>query len=171
LRVRLSVSRPLIGAPSARWQRAVQPGAGSWQRVRTDRLPGLVGTGLRGSLGVIRGDAGREVQALYRYPVKPTSGEEIGAAVTAAGVQHDRRWVVYCDDGGMASGTRTRRFRPVFGLMRWASRMDDAELIPILISPQGVAYRADDPAVSEALSAAFFQGLTLRAPRHDPAPR
>ncbi|MCQ1945844.1 MOSC domain-containing protein [Arthrobacter sp. zg-Y1116] len=103
------------------------------------------------------------VQALYRYPVKSTAGQALRAStVTDRGLQHDRRWAVYTDDGGIASGKRTRRFRPVPGLMQWSSRIEDSETAPLLLSPEGRQYRVDDPAASRALSAAFGRELTLR---------
>ena len=115
------------------------------------------------------------VRALYRYPVKSTAGEAVSsAAVTASGLQYDRRWAAYTDDGGIASGKRTRRFRPVPGLMRWSSMAADGGGAPLLLSPEGIQYRADDPAASLALSAALGQGLSLRpetgVPHHDETP-
>ncbi|MCQ1999711.1 MOSC domain-containing protein [Arthrobacter zhaoxinii] len=107
------------------------------------------------------------VRALYRYPVKTTAGQALRtSAVTDRGLLHDRRWAVYTDDGGIASGKRTRRFRPVPGLMQWSSVVEDngmdTDAAPLLLSPDGLSYRADDPAASRALSAAFGRELTLR---------
>jgi uncharacterized protein YcbX len=115
------------------------------------------------------------VRALYRYPVKSTAGQALEtAAVTATGLRHDRRWAVYTEDGGIASGKRTRRFRPVLGLMDWASSADDDDDVPELVSPDGVRYRVDDPAAAAALTAAFGQRLTLRpettVQHHDESP-
>lgn len=115
------------------------------------------------------------VRALYRYPVKSTSGQALqAAAVTAGGLRHDRRWAAYTDDGGIASGKRTRRFRPVIGLMDWTSSIEDEGEVPELLSPGGIRYRVDDPAASEALTAAFGQRLTLRpegnVQHHDESP-
>lgn len=115
------------------------------------------------------------VRALYRYPVKSTAGQALEvAAVTADGLRNDRRWAAYTDDGGVASGKRTRRFRPVIGLMGWASSAEDDDDIPVLVSPEGVRYRVDDPAASQALTAAFGQKLTLRpestVQHHDESP-
>ncbi|MCC3300466.1 MOSC domain-containing protein [Arthrobacter sp. zg-Y895] len=115
------------------------------------------------------------VQALYRYPVKSTAGQAVRAsAVTDRGLQHDRRWAVYTEDGGIASGKRTRRFRPVPGLMQWSSSIEDSETAPLLMSPEGRQYRVDDPAASRALSAAFGRELTLRTEtavgHHDETP-
>ncbi|WP_165968788.1 MOSC N-terminal beta barrel domain-containing protein [Arthrobacter crusticola] len=115
------------------------------------------------------------IQALYRYPVKSTSGQSLrGADVTEQGLRNDRRWAVYTRDGGIASGKRTYRFRPVAGLMNWSSTAEDDGGIPVLSSPEGVLYRADDPAASEALSAAFGQELSVRpestVQHHDESP-
>jgi uncharacterized protein YcbX len=115
------------------------------------------------------------VQALYRYPVKSTAGQALQTAVvTAEGLRHDRRWAAYGDDGGIASGKRTRRFRPVIGLMGWGSSAEVDDDVPVLVSPEGVEYRVDDPAASEALTAAFGQRLTLRPEttiqHHDESP-
>jgi uncharacterized protein YcbX len=115
------------------------------------------------------------VRALYRYPVKSTAGQALEtAAVTAEGLTGDRRWAAYTDDGGIASGKRTRRFRPVSGLMGWASSAETDDGVPVVVSPEGVPYRADDPAASEALFAALGQRLTLRpestVQHHDESP-
>lgn len=115
------------------------------------------------------------VRALYRYPVKSTAGQALQtAAVTAAGLRHDRRWAAYTEDGGIASGKRTRRFRPVIGLLGWTSTAGEDDDVPVLISPAGVRYRVDEPATSEALTAAFGQRLTLRPAtttrHHDESP-
>ncbi|MDM7990239.1 MOSC N-terminal beta barrel domain-containing protein [Arthrobacter sp. zg-Y877] len=115
------------------------------------------------------------VRALYRYPVKSTAGQALRTAtVTDRGLLHDRRWAVYTGDGGIASGKRTQRFRPVPGLMQWSSSIADASGVPLLVSPGGLRYRADDPAASRALSAAFGQDLMVRPettiPHHDETP-
>ncbi|MCC9204030.1 MOSC domain-containing protein [Arthrobacter sp. zg-Y769] len=103
------------------------------------------------------------VSALYRYPVKSTAGQLLRtSAVTDAGLLHDRRWAVYTDDGGIASGKRTQRFRPVPGLMQWSSSVEDDDGVPLLLSPEGVRYQVDDPAASQALSTAFGRELSLR---------
>ncbi|RKR30222.1 MOSC domain-containing protein [Arthrobacter oryzae] len=103
------------------------------------------------------------IRALYRYPVKSTAGQVLRVAnVTAGGLQHDRKWAIYTEDGGIASGKRTRRFRPVPGLMQWSSRVEDEHDVPILVSPDGARFRADDAAASHELSEVFNQQLILR---------
>jgi uncharacterized protein YcbX len=115
------------------------------------------------------------VQALYRYPVKSTAGQSLSSAeLTERGLRHDRGWAAYCDDGGIASGKRTRRFRPVIGLMGWRSRVEADDDVPVLISPEAVEYAVGDPAASTALTAAFGQRLLLRSEstiqHHDESP-
>jgi uncharacterized protein YcbX len=46
--------------------------------------------------------------------------------------------------------------------MQWSSRVEDEHDIPILVSPDGVQYRADDAAASQSLSEVFGQQLNLR---------
>lgn len=103
------------------------------------------------------------IKALYLFPVKSTAGQGLDTAtVTERGLLHDRRWAVYTADDGIASGKRTRRFRPVPGLMEWTSVIEDGCTVPVVVSPDGARHRVDDPAASQALSAAFDQELTLR---------
>lgn len=94
--------------------------------------------------------------------------------MTAEGLRHDRGWAAYTDEGGIASGKRTRRFRPVIRLMTWTSNVGDDDDVPELVSPEGSRYRVNDPAASEALTAAFGQSLTLRPEttvrHHDESP-
>lgn len=102
------------------------------------------------------------VRALYRYPVKSTAGQALTAVgVTERGLQHDRRWAVYTNDGGIGSGKRTRRFRPVPGLMHWSSSTGD-DGVPLLTGPDGRSYRADDPTAATALSSALGQTLSVQ---------
>ena len=45
--------------------------------------------------------------------------------------------------------------------MGWRSRAEADDEVPVLISPEAVVHRVDDPAASKALTAAFEQRLTL----------
>ena len=115
------------------------------------------------------------VQALYRYPVKSTAGQAVQkCAVTGRGLRHDRGWAVYTGDGGIASGKRTRRFRPVPGLMQWSSLVEDEGAEPLLESPGGLRFRVGDPSASAALSKAFGRFLEVRpettVQHHDETP-
>lgn len=103
------------------------------------------------------------VAGLFRFPVKSTAGEVLSsAAVGSRGLLHDREWGVYTADGGIASGKTTRRFRKVEGLMNWRSDVPAGAELPLLHSPDGDAYRVDDPAAPYALARAFGQPLALR---------
>lgn len=116
------------------------------------------------------------VASLVVYPVKSTSGEVVAAtAVTGRGVLHDREWAAYTVDGGIASGKTSRRFRKVEGLMGWRSTLPaEPGDAPFVHDPEGVTYRADDPAASQALSRALGMTLELRrestVPHHDDCP-
>lgn len=112
------------------------------------------------------------VSVLRRYPVKSVAGESVPAAeLEQRGLVDDRRWAIYTEDGGIASGKTTRRFRAVEGLLRWRATLGTG--IPTLHSPDGASYPADDPAAGAALTEAFGRPLALRTetaiPHHDEA--
>lgn len=117
--------------------------------------------------------SGGRVAALTRYPVKSLGGEDLDhVGVVARGLEHDRAWAAYTADGFIGSGKRTRRFRPVDGLLHWTAAMaDDA---PVLTGPDGRRWRADTPEASAALSESCGQPLRLRLEgdvrHHDDAP-
>ncbi len=116
--------------------------------------------------------AGR-VAALTRYPVKSLGGEGLDRAhVVARGLEHDRVWAAYTEDGFIGSGKRTRRFRPVDGLLHWTAAMSGD--VPVLTGPDGRRWRADAPEASAALSESCGQPLRLRTEgdvaHHDDAP-
>jgi uncharacterized protein YcbX len=65
------------------------------------------------------------VRELWRYPVKSLGGERLGALrFDARGVERDRDWALVDNEGGIASGKPTRRFRKVAGLLRHECRID-----------------------------------------------
>lgn len=65
------------------------------------------------------------VAGLWRYPIKSLDGEvRAELAVEQRGAELDRVWALVDQDGGIASGKPTRRFRKVPGLLRHSSRMD-----------------------------------------------
>jgi uncharacterized protein YcbX len=102
-----------------------------------------------------------KVALLTHYPVKSTGGESLRQAIVdGRGFEHDRRWAAYTEDGGIASGKTTRRFRRVDGLLAWRSRVVDDT--PELRGPHGAWLRVDDPAASAALSETFGRSLELR---------
>ncbi len=111
--------------------------------------------------------------ALTRYPVKSLGGEELDRAdVVARGLAHDRSWAAYTEDGFIGSGKRTRRFRPVDGLLHWTATTSGE--VPVITGPDGRRWRADSPEASAALSESCGQPLHLRPEgevhHHDDAP-
>jgi uncharacterized protein YcbX len=112
------------------------------------------------------------VTGLTRYPVKSMQGEDVEAAtVGPRGLDGDRAWAVYTEDGGIGSGKTTRRFRRVDGLLRYRAVLDG---IPLVFPPSGPPLRADDPAAGAALSLALGRPLRLRreaaVAHHDESP-
>lgn len=113
-----------------------------------------------GRLGWRLVDVGR-VLSLHRYPLKSVGGEALDAAhVTARGLDHDRRWGVYLEDGGIGSGKTTRRFRKVDGLLDLSSRVVDGALLVAL--PGGEELDGADPATAARLSEVLGCTVTLR---------
>lgn len=113
------------------------------------------------------------VAALTRYPVKSLGGENLDhVGVAARGLEHDRGWAAYTQDGFIGSGKRTRRFRPVDGLLHWTAAMADD--VPVLTGPDGRRWRADTAEASAALSESCGQPLRLCVEgdvrHHDDAP-
>ena len=102
-----------------------------------------------------------EIVALQRFPVKSMGGQRLDeAAVTLSGLMGDREWAVYDQNGKIASGKHTRRFRrmdPVFAL---STRRDGATVHVCL--PDGRELPADDPSAGEALADHFGEPVWLR---------
>ncbi|SEQ32162.1 MOSC domain-containing protein [Microlunatus flavus] len=119
------------------------------------------------------------VQAIFRYPVKSTAGESLDVAdVEARGLVLDRTWAVRTADGGIGSGKTSRRFRRLDGLLTWRSGVADDTGGPggpaagvWLEDPEARRFGAGDPALDEALSAAWARPLTVEheagTPYHD----
>lgn len=108
------------------------------------------------------------VVELARFPVKSLTGESLAEArFGPLGIDGDRRWAVYTEDGGIGSGKTTRRFRRVAGLLDLQAQLDDpdraeTDAVPTLRFPDGRRYRADDPRADRALTARFGLPLRLR---------
>jgi uncharacterized protein YcbX len=72
-------------------------------------------------MGVVAG----RVVGLWRYPVKSLAGEGLETLeFDERGAKHDRLWALVDDQGGIASGKTTRRFRTVHGLLMHSSRLE-----------------------------------------------
>lgn len=110
------------------------------------------------------------ITALRRYPVKSMGGESLRAVdLDARGVVGDRWWAIVDDDGRLASGKDTRRFRrrdPVFTYA--AATGDDGGLT---VSRGGQHWAIDDPALAELLSTEMGAPVRPRTeadvPHHD----
>ncbi|MDQ1741003.1 MAG: uncharacterized protein QOE53_2655 [Pseudonocardiales bacterium] len=103
------------------------------------------------------------VSLLARYPVKSMRGEQLDRVeIEPRGVVGDRQWAVYTSDGGIGSGKSSRRFRRVDGLLGFRASLDgSAGAAPLIESPAGQRFRADEPAAEELLSVALRQPLRL----------
>lgn len=102
------------------------------------------------------------VQSLWRYPVKSLRGESLEALeFDARGAAHDREYALRTEDGGLASGKTTRRFRRVDGLFELSARWTEAG--PCLRFPDGAERGVEDPELHPALERALGQPLRLLA--------
>jgi len=106
------------------------------------------------------------VAMLARYPVKSMRGERLDQAeLNSHGVAGDRQWAVYTTDGGIGSGKSSRRFRRVQGLLGYRATLvdavDDAGVVPVIETPHGDRWPADDPRAAEQLSAQLGRPLRL----------
>lgn len=113
------------------------------------------------------------VARVLRYPVKSLRGEAVAAcAVDRRGLAGDRWWALATDDGKLASGKSTRRFRAVGGLLDLAAALDGD--VPVVTLPGGERLRGDDPSASARLSAALGHRVRLATEgdvgHHDDAP-
>lgn len=114
--------------------------------------------------------AGRVV-ALLRYPVKSMAGEELAEVeVGARGLAGDRAWAVRTEDGGIGSGTTTRRFRRVDGLLEWRAVLDGGVLV--VQCPTGERCRVVDAAARLSAATGRILGIEAEAdvPHHDESP-
>jgi uncharacterized protein YcbX len=113
------------------------------------------------------------VTELHRYPVKSVLGEAMDAVrVDARGVEGDRVWAVYTDDGGIGSGKNSRRFRKVDGLLHLRATLGGHS--PRVQLPDGSTLDAADPGAGGVLSAHLGRPVELRpegeVPHHDDSP-
>jgi uncharacterized protein len=113
------------------------------------------------------------VLELRRYPVKSLGGERLGELeLEPRGVVGDRLWALVDEEGKLASGKGSRRFRAVRGLMVHAARLDDGE--PVVTLADGRTARVGEPAMAELVRAIAGPGWRLAreaaVPHHDAAP-
>lgn len=100
-----------------------------------------------------------EVAGLWRYPVKSMAGEAVDAVdLDSDGVAGDRRWAVRdLETGRLASAKKPR---PFGGLLHWSARTTGDGTVEVA-SPDGETWTAGDPALDEALSAAFDRPVAM----------
>lgn len=113
------------------------------------------------------------VAALRRYPVKSLRGEDLERMeVDLRGPAGDRLWALVDEEGKLASGKPTRRFRKVAGLLEHSSRLDGD--MPVIEPAGGEEVRGDDPGVATAVRFIAGPGWRLaredRTPHHDASP-
>lgn len=109
-------------------------------------------------------DLGRLVE-LWRFPVKSMMGERLSAGeVDGRGLVGDREWAVYDEEGRLASGKRTNRFRRMDEVFSLAARTAD-DHVEVLM-PDGRHVVAGEGAADLALSDHFGEDVEL-APEAD----
>lgn len=102
------------------------------------------------------------VDALFRFPVKSMAGERVDQLeLDARGVAGDRGWAIVDQDGKLASGKHSRRFRrmdPLFDLAAWLER----DGVPVVTDHRSVEVRADDPGADALMCEHFGVPVRLR---------
>lgn len=96
--------------------------------------------------------------SLRRYPVKSMGGEALERAVfDRRGLAGDRWYAVEDEDGHLASGKNTRRFRRRDAVFDYRARTDGGTVV---VTGADGEWAAEDPALAAALSARM--GLPVR---------
>lgn len=106
-----------------------------------------------------------ELVEVWRFPVKSMAGERLPSAeVDSRGLVGDREWAVYDEEGRLASGKRTNRFRRMDEVFSLAARTVDDHVEVLL--PDGRQVVAGEGAADLALSDHFGEEVEL-APEAD----
>jgi uncharacterized protein YcbX len=101
------------------------------------------------------------VGGLWRYPIKSLDGEhKQQLRFDQRGVECDRLWALVDEDGGIASGKPTRRFRKVPGLLRHAGRLDGD--LPVISLADGRSARIDTPEAAELVRELAGPGWSIQ---------
>lgn len=114
------------------------------------------------------------VLAVRRYPVKSMAGETLARAdVDARGLAGDRWYAVVDDDGRLASGKDSRRFRRRDAVFAYAARTDEAGTVRVAPREAGESGHSGDWAVGSAgldaaLTAACGDPVRVRPERQTP---
>ena len=105
------------------------------------------------------------VVEVWRFPVKSMAGERLTSVeVDVRGLVGDREWAVYDEEGRLASGKRTNRFRRMDEVFTLAARTVD-DRVEVLL-PDGRQVVAGEGAADLALSDHFGEEVEL-APEAD----
>jgi hypothetical protein len=108
------------------------------------------------------------ITAIWRYPVKSMTGEELDAsAVTEQGVLGDRAYaLIDAETGKVASAKNPKRWPNLFQCHAAFTEPPETarELPPVRVTfPDGTAVTSDDPGVDEALSDLVGRRVTLES--------
>ncbi|RLV54749.1 MOSC domain-containing protein [Aeromicrobium phragmitis] len=104
------------------------------------------------------------VACLRRYPVKSMGGEALASAeLDPSGLVGDRRYAVVDEDGFLASGKHTRRFRRRDAVFRYAARTTDTA--DVLVTNGRQEWRVGDEGLVDDLSSAMNARVTVEADR------
>lgn len=102
-----------------------------------------------------------KVVAIYRYPVKAMAAERLDEVETDhTGLEGDRNWAVYGDDGRLVCGKDGRRFRRNDAIFDLAARTVDGNVEVEL--PGGLAVRVLDPESDQAVSDHLGEPVEIR---------
>ncbi len=109
------------------------------------------------------------VVSLHRWPVKSLAGEAVEALVVdGRGVAGDRAHALTDIGRSDPAAPRLLTARTAPGMLRWSAAYPDEPSdpddpsVPVLASPDGVAYAWDDPALPAALEADLGRPVGLR---------
>lgn len=106
------------------------------------------------------------VTALRRYPVKSMGGEGLEAVeLDARGVLGDRWWAVVDEDGRLASGKDSRRFRRRDAVFAYAAATGDEGVV---VTRDDRSWAVGDPALERELSAAMGAAVRVLPEQQTP---
>lgn len=92
------------------------------------------------------------VAQIHRFPVKSMLGERLEAVeIDDRGLVGDRAWAVRDEDGKLASGKNTRRFRRMDPVFQWTASLGP-DGVPVISLPDGTSIAASDPGAHEVVS-------------------
>lgn len=106
---------------------------------------------------------------LWRYPIKSFGGERLDELeLEPRGVVGDRLWALVDENGKLASGKTTRRFRKVSGLLMHSAAYEQDT--PVIELSDGRAVGPDDVVAEELVGPGWTFRQEAEVPHHDAAP-